>query len=94
MCYLKNLSEDAVFSKNRFGKSTIKKYVDCNNAIFVITATPSGNKPFALAKITFEKGYYLHTSLGSFFAEDGANKQFTLAQGLEWTGEDSIDDYT
>lgn len=94
MCYLKNLSEDAVFSENRLGKFTIKKYVDCNNAIFVITATPSGIKPFALAKITFEKGYFLHTSLGSFFAEDEANKQFTLAQGLEWTGEDSIDDYT
>ncbi len=94
MCYLRNLSEDAIFSENQYGKSIIRKYAVDNNTIFVITTIPSGIKPFALAKITFENGYYLHTSLGSFFTEKGADKQFTLAQGLEWTGEDSIDDYT
>ena len=36
---------------------------------------------------------YLHTSMGSFFTEEGAEKQFTLAQGLEWTGGDTFDDY-
>jgi len=25
--------------------------------------------------------------------KDGAEKQFTLAQGFEWTGVDTIDDY-
>lgn len=31
--------------------------------------------------------------MGTFFEEQGARKQFTLAQGLDWAGEDSIDDY-
>ncbi len=50
-------------------------------------------KPWSLAKITFEDGLYIHTSLGTFFDKTGAEKQFSLAQGLEWTGGDSIDDY-
>lgn len=54
---------------------------------------PSSIKPLALVKVTYENGYYLHTNLGSFSTDDGAEKQFTLAQGLEWTGGDSIDDY-
>lgn len=94
MCYFKNLSEGAVFSENEYGKSIIEKYaVVDNNAIIIITTIPSSIKPFALAKVNFENGYYLHTSLGSFFTADGVEKQFTLEQGLEWTGEDSIDDY-
>lgn len=94
LCYLKNLSEDAIFTENQYGKSTIVKYASVdNNAIFIITASSSSVKPFGLAKVTFENGYYLHTSLGSFFTEKGAEKRFTLAQGLEWTGGDSFDDY-
>ncbi|GMO50477.1 MAG: hypothetical protein Pg6C_14330 [Treponemataceae bacterium] len=50
-------------------------------------------KPWALAEITYEDGLYIHTSLGSFFGMDGAEKQFTLAQGLEWTAGDTFDDY-
>lgn len=92
--YLKNLSEDAIFSKNRYGESTIIKFASADNKeIVVITAIPSSSKPFALVKITFENGYYLHTSLGLFFTDKGAEKQFTLAQGLEWTGGDTFDDY-
>ena len=37
-------------------------------------------------------GLFIHTG-HTFFTKEGAEKQFTLAQGLEWTGEDSIDDY-
>ena len=93
-CYLKKLSEGAVFSNNRYGKSTIVKYAPVDNhAIVAITATPSPSKPLALVKITFENGYYLHTSIRRFFTEEGAEKQFTIAQGLEWNGGDSIDDY-
>ena len=44
-------------------------------------------------KITFENGFYIHESQGTFFTLEGAEKQFTLAQGLEWAGGDSIDDY-
>jgi len=50
-------------------------------------------KPWALAEITYEDGLYVHTGRHNFFTQEGAEKQFTLAQGLEWTGEDSLDDY-
>lgn len=35
---------------------------------------------------------FLHKSLGCFFSKTGAQKQFALAQGITWLGEDSIDD--
>jgi len=50
-------------------------------------------KPWGLAKISFKNGKFVHTSLGNFFSQIGAEKQFCLAQGLEWTGDDIIDDY-
>ena len=93
-CYLKNLSEDAIFAENQYGKSTVVKYATVdNNAIVIITTIPSPVKSFGLAKVTFEKGYFLHTNLGSFFTEEGAEKEFTLAQGLAWTGGDTFDDF-
>ena len=92
--YLNNLSEGKVFSINQYGESRIVKYAPIgDDAIVVITLSSNTIKPFALAKITFEENYFLHTSLGTFFTEVGAEKQYTLAQGLEWSGEDSIDDY-
>ena len=62
-------------------------------AIVIITNIPSSVKTLGLVKVTFEDGYYLHTNLGSFFTEEGAEKEFVLAQGLEWTGGDTFDDY-
>lgn len=93
-CYLKNLSEGAVFAENQYGKSTVVKYdILDNNAIVIFTTIPSTVKFWGVAKVTFERGYFIHTSLGSFFAEDGTEKKFTLEQGLVWTGGDTFDDY-
>lgn len=92
--YWERLSEGIVFSTNRYGDSKIvKKALVDDNAIVAITAIPSAVKPFALVRITYENGYYLHTNLGSFFSDIGAKKHFTLEQGLEWTGGECIDDY-
>lgn len=94
-CYYSRLQKSREFSISKYGTSLIEKcaVLGENEAIVVITEIPSPIKPFALAKITYEDGFYIHQSLGTFFSEDGVNKQFTLAQGLEWAGEDSIDDY-
>lgn len=93
-CYLKNMDNGKIFNSNQFGDSIIRAFKAIgNNAIVVISSIPSAVKPFALAKIVFENGFYVHESLGTFFTYEGAEKQFTLAQGLEWTGGDSIDDY-
>ena len=94
--YFKNLSLDAVFCSNQYGKQTIIKYsMTSNNAIIVMCdiSEASNVKNYALAKITFENGYYIHESLGTFFFEVGAEKQFLLEQGLEWTGREVFDDY-
>ncbi|UZX45480.1 hypothetical protein A6U84_25765 (plasmid) [Agrobacterium sp. 13-2099-1-2] len=50
-------------------------------------------KRWSLMRITFENGYFVHESHGTFFDREGAEKQFTLAQVLPWEGEESIDDY-
>ena len=63
-------------------------------AIFILTKfEPKGVKPYALAKVTFENDCFIHTALGTFFTLEEGYKSFTLAQGLEWSGGDSIDDY-
>jgi hypothetical protein len=43
--------------------------------------------------IYIENGHYIHESIGSFFEEDGARKEFTIQTGGEWTGGDTFDDF-
>ena len=92
-CYIKRMSEGVVFATSQYGESRIVKYTLFDNQVLVITETPSSIKPFGLLKITYENDYFLHESLGAFLTEDGVEKQFALAQGLEWLGGDTIDDY-
>lgn len=91
-CYMDKLSQGSIFSVDQYGESKVAKYASVDNTAIVVI-TEAEFKPWALAKITYENGYYVHTSLGTFFTDTGVEKQFTLAQGLEWTGGDSIDDY-
>ena len=60
--------------------------------LFVLTSN-DGPKPYALAKIYIENDKYVHENLGAFLTLNGAQKQFTLALGREWNGENSIDDF-
>lgn len=95
--YAANLAPGAQFSRNRFSKSIVAKcaLVDYGQSLWVICAYHDelGLKPWSLTQVTFEDRLFVHTSHGTFFGEEGVEKQFTLAQGLEWTGGDSIDDY-
>ncbi len=61
-------------------------WVNCKNS------DVNAVKPFALMKMTYANSLFVHTSLRSFFKKDGAEKEFTLAQGLEWTGGETFDD--
>jgi hypothetical protein len=49
-------------------------------------------KPYLLAEITEMNDNYIHNNLGSFFQKEGAQKQFILGQGLEWTGGETFDE--
>lgn len=93
--YKRNLIIGGTFSINQYGKSNVvnSELSDDRKELFVLSS--SGNpKPFALAKVYMENEKFVHESLGTFFTLIGGHKQFNLALGLDWDGEDSIDDYS
>ncbi|CAL1519184.1 HNH endonuclease signature motif containing protein [Chitinophaga sp. MM2321] len=95
--YAEELKLGSVFCRNDNYSSLLSKSVlsEDRQTLYVIAESASKNvvKPWALAEITYENGLFVHTSLGTFFTQEGAEKQYSLAQGLEWTGGESIDDY-
>ncbi len=98
LAYAETLKEGIVFCLNDVYTSLILKSAisEDRQSLYVMTESTEGNcavKPWALAKITYENGLFIHTSLNSYFSKEGVEKQFCLAQGLEWSGGDSIDDY-
>lgn len=82
-----------------YGSNEVQRVIDKahtkENTIIILSCNPNPNciKPYALSKIHYFEGKFIHESLGTFFEEDGGRKYFTLEQGLEWTGEDPFDDY-
>jgi hypothetical protein len=96
--YAEKLKSGAILSRNHFSESAVWKIAlaDDRRSLWVMCDLRDelGLKPWSLVQVTYEDGLYVHASHGTFFTEEGAEKQFTLAQGLEWTGGDSIDDYS
>ena len=43
--------------------------------------------------VIYENNFFVHINRGSFFEEQGAYKYWTLAQGLQWSGGDTFDDF-
>lgn len=95
--YTANLNLGDVFSRNQYTSSIIERFAISNdeNTLWIMCKSGDENpiKPYSLAEITYQNDVFVHNSLGTFFEKDGAEKQFTLVQGLEWTGGDTIDDY-
>lgn len=93
--YKENLLKGSIFSRNQYGESNVVNSELSKNEKELIVLTTSENvKPVALAKVYIENNRIVHESLGSFSTLIGGQKQLNLALGLEWTGEDSIDDYS
>ena len=93
--YKSNLKVNAVFCENKWYSSLVvdSAIADEGESLIVMTiSAKEAVKPWAVSRVSFYEGIYVHEGLGIFFEENGAEKQFTLAQGKEWTGEDSIDD--
>jgi len=91
--YFDNLKEGALFVKNNSYQSTVVKAALIDNGNAIIVMTDGGDvKPYALAKIHYQDNLFVHTSYGTFMTYEGVEKEFTLAQGLEWTGGETIDD--
>ena len=94
--YAAALSTGDVFSRNQFGDVLVlaKGWTPDGSGLLIMSQMPeSTQKHWALAQVTREDGVFVHDNCGSFFMEDGAQKYFTLAQGLEWTGGETFDDY-
>lgn len=95
--YTANLNAGDVFSRNQYTSSVIECFAISKDesTLWIICKSGDENpiKPYSLAEITYQNNVFVHNSLGTFFEKGGAEKQFTLVQGLEWTGGDTIDDY-
>ncbi|WP_435137232.1 HNH endonuclease signature motif containing protein [Formosa sp. A9] len=93
--YKEKLKNGSIFSKNQYGESYVEELELSNDKDEIIVITKGDNvKPYALAKVYIENNKFIHESLGTFFTLVGTQKRFSLVLGLEWTGEDSIDDYS
>lgn len=92
--YAAKLIAGAIFSHNDLSTHTVLEtaVIDDAQAICVMCES-NGMKPWSFAKVTFEDGLYVHESNGTFFEKAGAEKALCLAQGLEWKGGDTFDDY-
>lgn len=92
--YAHNLVAGSVFAANLYGSYfVVKAEVYDGATIIVITESKDGIKRYAMAKVYFEDGVFVHESAGTFFELRGAERALCEAKGLEWTGEDGIDDY-
>lgn len=94
--YAAALATDEVFSRNQYGEVLVlnKGWTPDGSGLLILSKMPdTAQKHWALAQVTLENGIFVHANCGSFFTEEGAQKNFTLAQGLEWTGGDTFDDY-
>ncbi len=98
VAYTANLNMGDVFARNQYTRSIIEYFAISKdeNTLWIMSKSGDENpvKPYSLAEITYQNKVFVHNSLGTFFEKRGAEKQFTLVQGLEWTGGDSIDDYS
>lgn len=94
--YFANLKTENVFSQNEYSKSIIENFAISKgeNVLWILckNSDDSAIKPYSLAEVTYQNGIFIHNSLGSYFQKDSAEKQFTIAQGLEWTGGLTFDD--
>jgi len=97
--YLEELKTGSVFCRNTFGDSIVAKAEidEKGTCVSVICTIDSWIKNYALAKVTFENGKFIHASEGTFFTFDGAEKTHCSLIGVDWMEPDGyegcIDDY-
>ena len=93
--YYMKLRFRAPFCSSKYYSNVVAKAVlsPDKQTIWVITYNPQSIKPWAITEIKMYKDKFLHRNLHQYFSKDGARKYFTIAQGIEWKGSDSIDDY-
>lgn len=95
--YAVKLTAGSIFSINNLFTSIVLEAAvgsDGQSVCVICEQSETGSmKPWSVARVTFENGLYVHASIGTFFTKEGAEKEFCLARGLEWTGGETFDDY-
>lgn len=92
--YLAKLIPGEIFCHNDVYESPVMKAeLSVDGQKIAVLCTTNGVTNYALSEITFEDGQYVHTSVRTFFSEEGAKKYFTISLGNEWTGGDVFEDY-
>jgi len=95
--YFNNLTIGKPFSRNKYTEHNVLDFAFMDEGKALIIATkdtnPNAIKHFGLLKVYHSGIQYIHESISTFFEENGVRKYFTIEQGLEWNGPDSIDDY-
>lgn len=94
--YVKKLKKGKIFASNHVSETEIVDFAlseDKRSILVICEQKKSGVKPWSLAEISYEGGLYIHRSSGTFFDRQGAEKYFTIKQGLKWDGGDTIDDF-
>ncbi len=93
--YLARLVPGVVFSRNRYGESTVVEAgIGPDGVLSVVCSSPSGVKDWSHAKVFIEEDTFCHESGGTFFTRDGAMKAHCIAIGAPTDAyQDSIDDY-
>lgn len=92
--YLANLKPGEIYCHNDVYESPVMKAeLSVDSQKIAVLCTTNGVTNYALSEITFEDGQYVHTSVRTFFSEEGAEKYFTISLGKEWTGGDVFEDY-
>ena len=92
--YAANIKVGSVFSKNDYNENIVLDSAVVDGKVIVVMTEfkEDSVKPYAVAKVYYEDGLYIHESVGSCFEEIGARKWFTEEQGLKWEGEETLDD--
>jgi len=95
--YAANLTIGSIFSRNQYTNFIVEDFAvsQVEQTLWVLCKIDEQNpiKPYFLAEVNFEDDAFFHDNRGSFFEKNGADKQFTIIQGLEWKGKDGIDEY-
>ncbi|PSL20527.1 HNH endonuclease signature motif containing protein [Shimia abyssi] len=94
--YCANLKPDEVFGVAHYGQSIVVQAAisEAKDALVVhCKHDENAVKDWSVAKVSIEKGVFVHESLGTFFTLEGAEKVFTIERGLQWDGGDTFDDY-
>ncbi len=92
--YLARLLKGAIYTRNQWGESLVYDAAMSEDGTHLAVVTEiSGVPRYALSEVYFQRGFFIHKSIRTFFTEEGARKYFTESRGLEWTGGDMMEDY-